>query len=205
MTGASNGTFGVRDSGSGVAPPALVLGSGLTVLGVVRSLGREGISSHCTVPSGDPATWSRWYRPAAVPILPATLAQDLEASPYPCAVPIPCSDAFALAVARLPETLRGRFPTASAPADVVSRAANKGGLASVLREAGLPQPLTWPAHGPADLDAVPATAWADAFLKPRDSQALLWPRSDGACPCGSQLSPAPICLIRGSLIGMSAI
>lgn len=151
------------------APRALVLGGGLTALGTLRALARGGVASRCSADRGDFIARSRWYHPVQGSLAAATLAGDLAASHYDGSVLIPCADDYAIAVARLPEALRRRFPTATAPADVLERLTDKGTLGALLAAEGLPHPDTWLVHGPADLDPVPPAAWAHAFLKPRDS------------------------------------
>jgi D-aspartate ligase len=47
---------------------------------------------------------------------------------------------------------------------------DKQQFAALLGETGLPHPFTVPVRSASDLDAIPATGWTDAFLKPCDSQ-----------------------------------
>src|SRR5690606_17421385 len=44
-------------------PPALVLGTGITALGVVRALGRAGLPLHAASADAGFVRASRWYRP----------------------------------------------------------------------------------------------------------------------------------------------
>ena len=154
--------------------PVLVLGGGLTVLGVIRTLGRAGIPTYVLTDQDDFVRHSRWFRAA-----PGSrggkwgdhgLAPFLDASPIEAAVLMPCSDVWAMRVARLEPRLTARFVSSQAPAAALETLLDKGRFAGALREAAVPHPRTEVLAGPADLDAVPDDAFAGAFLKPRDSQ-----------------------------------
>jgi len=160
------------------ATPALVLGGGLglTMLGVIRTLGRAGIP---TLVAGGPlgmARHSRWYRPVAERAGSANPESDL--SSYLCGMPleravlIPCSDDWSRLVARRNPELADRFPASQSTADVLDTLIDKGRFAAALDAAGLPHPRTQPLSGLASLDAVPDSAFPGSFLKPCDSQAF---------------------------------
>jgi D-aspartate ligase len=154
--------------------PVLVLGGGLTVLGVIRTLGRAGIPACVLSDQQDFVRRSRWYRPA--PGAPGgdgrdfDLARFLEASPFEAAVLMPCSDVWVMRVARLEPRLAARFASSQASADALETLLDKGRFAGALREAGVPHPRTEVLAGPADLEAIPDDAFVGSFLKPRDSQ-----------------------------------
>src|SRR5579862_7306414 len=94
--------------------PAFVLGSSITAVGVIRSLGRAGVSSYSICGANEHlVSASRWYRPApntahVVPG-PEELPAYLATLQVPKAVLIPCSDDWVRAVAELPEALKKRF------------------------------------------------------------------------------------------------
>src|SRR5690242_4672019 len=95
--------------------PVFVLGSGITSVGVLRSLGRAGIKSYCVGGSRDPLVrHSRWYRAApdtdGEQPQPQDLSRYLERVRIPNAVLIPCADDWVKAVAELPDAIRTRFP-----------------------------------------------------------------------------------------------
>jgi predicted ATP-grasp superfamily ATP-dependent carboligase len=46
----------------GDTPPAIVLGGGINGLGIIRNLGREGITVYCVLERPDPAAYSRYCR-----------------------------------------------------------------------------------------------------------------------------------------------
>jgi predicted ATP-grasp superfamily ATP-dependent carboligase len=156
-----------------VLPPALVLGSGITALGVVRGLGRRGIPRH--VLSADPVLVraSRWYRPPPggqrLREL-SDLAGYLRSLPLEGGVLIPTSDHAALAAAGLPPDLAARFPTSQAPASVLAELLDKEKLRRLLAEHDVPHPRTIPVDGPLDLEDLGDVEVERLFVKPRDSQ-----------------------------------
>ncbi len=149
--------------------PVIVVGSGITALGVVRILGRRSIPAF--VASAAPAVerHSRWYRPVPGPFDPERLAESLDRVPIERAVLIGCSDMAARAVAEVPSGLRGRFPASVPSPGVLGSLVDKAGLAALLTEHGVPHPLTAVVKGSSELPP-----WAEhvglAFVKPCDSQ-----------------------------------
>lgn len=155
--------------------PVLVLGGGLglTMLGVIRTLGRARIPAY--VAGGLPglARRSRWYRPA-----PATAGQAVEDDlsgylrrlPFERAVLMPCSDAWSLSVARRDPGLWDRFPASQPTAEVLETFLDKGRFAAVLDATGVPHPRTQALAGVASLAAIPGGTFSGSFLKPCDSQ-----------------------------------
>lgn len=155
------------------APPALVLGNGITALGVVRALGRAGIPLHAV--SVDPGfvRASRWYQgPPGGAALDdvAQLADYLRAIPLEGGVLVPTSDHAVLAVARLPRDLQERFPSSQAPLEVVERLLDKERLRGLLAALDVPHPRTVGVDRPDDLDALDGIDLDHCFIKPRDSQ-----------------------------------
>ncbi len=153
--------------------PVLVLGGGITGLGVVRILARNRIPSWVAAAPGDLALASRHARPT--PVSSGNTWRDdpvgwLRGLPIAAAVPMPCSDQWAGVVASLPEDLTHRFPASIARPEALAQAVDKGRFAELLQSIGVPHPRTWPVASAADLNALPPDAFAHAFLKPRDSQ-----------------------------------
>jgi predicted ATP-grasp superfamily ATP-dependent carboligase len=152
----------------------LVLGGGLTVLGVIRALGRKGIPAYVPTDPTDLVRRSRWYRPAPASANGATAEGDfvrfLDGLPFERAVLVPCSDIWAMRVARLEPRLTVRFPSSATPAEVLATLLDKGRFAELLRGTGVPHPRTVELSDTADLAAIPDEAFAGSFLKPRDSQ-----------------------------------
>ncbi|HKW90813.1 MAG TPA: ATP-grasp domain-containing protein [Methylomirabilota bacterium] len=159
------------------ARPALILGGDfLWGLSMVRSLGRRGIPVYVTGTRGHFVSYSRWHRAApagwGAPPTPATLCDYLTALPQQDMVLIPPTDEWALAVAGLPAPLAARFPSSLPSPDTLDALIDKGRFATVLDELGVPHPRTVPVGPKDDRDRLPAEAFANAFLKPCDSQAF---------------------------------
>ena len=155
-------------------PPVLILGSGLTALGVLRSLGPLGLPTYSVCESGDLVTKSRWYRPAPkfqnrIPG-PSELTVYLETLPFQKIVLIPCSDHWTRAIAKLPSSLRDRYAASVASATTVDIMTDKWQFAEMLERENLPRPKTIAVHSYQELSALPASSFENMFLKPLDSQ-----------------------------------
>ena len=158
--------------------PALVLafGSGATLLGTLRGFGRAGIPVHVASRVDGFVRGSRWCRPLARPISessdPATLAAALRDLPFERAVLMPCSDNWSVAVAGLPADLAWRFPTSISRIDTQETLVDKGRFADALRRFDVPHPHTVEVRSLADLESMPESCFAAAFLKPCSSQSF---------------------------------
>ena len=157
--------------------PALILGGRwLWGLSMVRSLGRRGVPVYATGTKGSFVARSRWHRamPAewGEPPSPTTLADYLARLPHEGMVLVPTTDDWALAVARLPAPLAARFPASLSSAATLEVLIDKGRFAAVLDRLAVPHPRTVCVDPEADRAGLPADAFTDAFLKPRDSQAF---------------------------------
>jgi predicted ATP-grasp superfamily ATP-dependent carboligase len=157
----------------GLAAPALVLGTGVTSLGVTRALAAAGIRSFAAHDRPEHLRHSRHHRPprGIAPLEPGqSLAEWLAAWPGESAVLFPCSDGTVREVAGLPESLGARFATVVPTASVLDQVVDKGAFAACLERAAIPHPFTHLVTGPEDLDLVPDAVFDSAFLKPRESQ-----------------------------------
>lgn len=153
-------------------PPALVFGSGLTALGVVRILGRQNIPALVVGNNPELVRNSRWFR-AAPPYEPGMALEDyLARLPFPVGVPISCSDSWTYRLAALSGSIAQRFPTGLPQISVLEKLLDKSHFAIALKKSGVPHPLTISLDGPVGLDAVPENAYALGFLKPCNSQAF---------------------------------
>lgn len=159
--------------------PVLVLGSGVTALGVVRTLGLRGIPLYVASMGEGLEAYSRWYRPAPVALRSPAFSTDdpaerlalfLEASGLERAVLMPCTDILVESVARLPLPLAERFPSSLSSPKLLERLVDKAELAALLLEHAVPHPKTAIVAGPGDVAAEVGAAMSDAFVKPRDSQ-----------------------------------
>lgn len=162
-------------SSAATAPPALVLGSGLTVIGVVRALGRAGIPLHVLSEEPGPARASRWYRPPPHGRFlseGAPLEAYLQSLPIERGVLIPASDEAVLSAAALPTDLRERFPASQATAPVLCDFIHKDRLRLLLERLDIPHPRTLKVERPEDVDALTDEQVAHVFIKPADSQSF---------------------------------
>jgi D-aspartate ligase len=150
----------------------LALGSGITVLGVLRTLS-EVNADVITLPDVDRVTRrSRWYRPGPRELsgmAADTLAQHLESLSAPTVL-MPCSDLWARTVAALPAGVRARYPASVAPVHALDLLVDKARFGSALDRLGLPHPATRLMKSVEDLDVVSDTVLQSSFLKPVHSQ-----------------------------------
>ena len=152
--------------------PAIVVGSGLSVLGALRLLGRAGVRAYVFgVPQIE--RHSRWYRPAPgsdpLTATPDRLAAYLASTPVERAALIPASDAAVRAIATLPPELRKRFPASVPSLAIADQLCDKAQFADLLERIGIDGPLTRRVDTLADLSGLPEPVFAGAFLKPADS------------------------------------
>lgn len=151
----------------------IVLGCGITQLGVVRILGRQGLEVRASVSPRDFVADTRWLpEERRLPGIGcgAPLSEYLERLPMERGFLIPCSDQLALQAAELPPHLAARFPTYQPDAAVLRRLVDKGAFLCTLREVGVPHPRTHLIDDVDDLGKLCDAELASAFIKPRDSQ-----------------------------------
>ena len=149
---------------------AVVLGQGITALGVVRSLGRAGIPSYLACPPGDFSGFSRWAKGLLViPETddPETLVRALDDLGFREGVLFPCSDMWAQAVSRLPDVSRDRYRSCMSPPEVLDILVDKVKFAAAVSRLGVPHPPTRIVLGDADLEQPGLERF---FLKPNNSQ-----------------------------------
>lgn len=156
--------------------PVIVLGTGLTALGVQRSLGAVGIKTLLVDDTMGMARRSRWARNSVLEHAESPDPKPLEAFlrrlPIERAVLIACSDNWATAVSSLPDDMAEQFPTSMPPQSAVSLLADKAGLAGVLERLDIAHPWTRVISTERDLDDIPEARWSGIFLKPVDSQSF---------------------------------
>lgn len=148
-------------------PPVLVFGEGLTVLGTIRSLAREGIPALVVTEDVGFARGSRFFRTGPRITMPS-LQDYLGSLPYETAVLFPCTDHWAREVAGLPEGLRERFPAPIPSWEVVETFLDKGRFSRFLQAHGIPQPRSVSVNDSFDLEGIGETQ--GLFIKPLDSQ-----------------------------------
>jgi predicted ATP-grasp superfamily ATP-dependent carboligase len=168
MTGPGSASPDVRPQ-----VPVLVLGKGITALGVLRVLGRRGVPLYVAGEADDLVTGSRWYRPLGgdswAQGSESDLSRRLEALEIDRMVLLPCSDVWVMAVSRLEPRLRERFPASVAAPDTLRRLVDKGEFAETLQEMGLPHPCTFLLRDAGALASVSEEAFRTSFLKPANS------------------------------------
>lgn len=158
--------------------PVLVLGEGITPLGVVRAFARQGIPVYGACGDGDLLRRSRFYRDlpgfsrgtrCGLEAEPAAIARAIARSGLPRVVLCACSDQFSAAVAALPEAAAQYLR--SMPSGKTLRLLNdKGELAQLLQRLKIDHPATRLVRRVQDLDEPFQAPGEQLFLKPRDSQ-----------------------------------
>lgn len=159
-------------SAAGKPIKVLALGSGITLLGVLRALSEANIDVIAPTDADRITKRSRWYRPAprSMPVLkPDRLVEYLESLPVP-SVLMPCSDLWARTVAALPADVGARFPASIAPLAALDLLVDKARFGDTLDRLGLPHPTTRLMKSVRDLEAIPESALQSSFLKPVHSQ-----------------------------------
>lgn len=156
--------------------PVLILGTGITVLGTIRSLEKAGLHSLCLNSSEDLEIFSRSYRSVPAPFPLLTEKDDLEtylnSLPFEHAVLMPCSDNWVERVGALSEPLRKRFFVSQSSAEVLKLFVDKAECAKTLGRLNIPHPRTYCIDGPEDIEKISLDSFEGFFLKPRDSQSF---------------------------------
>jgi D-aspartate ligase len=150
----------------------LILGSGITALGVLRTLS-EADADAIALPDVDQVTRrSRWFR-AGPSVLsgmkPDALPHALESLPVPTVL-MACSDLWVRTVAALPAEIRIRYPASVAPVEALDLLVDKARFGGTLDRLGLPHPATRVMKSAADLDLISDSVLQRSFLKPVHSQ-----------------------------------
>lgn len=157
-------------------PPVVILGAGITALGVLRIAARNRLPTFVAETADPLLRASRWYRALPGDIgAPdeATFDEWLSRLPFERAVLIPCSDSWVSKVAGLGSATRQRFSSSVSASGTLQRFVDKGKFAELLRQTGTPHPFSTAVDTPADLATVPERVFPHAILKPRDSQQFM--------------------------------
>jgi predicted ATP-grasp superfamily ATP-dependent carboligase len=153
------------------------LGTGLTVLGVIRCLGRKGIPLFCLSEGLGFESHSRWCQRTNQAIgafgTAAELANLLESSAIDRAVVIPCSDHWTREVVRLDPSLRQRFHLCLPDEATLNRFLDKRAFAELLDEVDVSRPTSRIVEGESDLAGVDIESGSTWFFKPTNSQRFL--------------------------------
>jgi len=153
--------------------PVVLLGSGITPLGVIRILKRAGIRTFLAHPTEPLLRRSRWYQrlsDADIQRADETLESWLDRLPFDRAVLMPCSDRWVTALSDLRPELRDRFPASISTPQVLRQLVDKGMFAKTVEELGIAHPYSKMLEGESDLADIPEHVFEAAILKPRNSQ-----------------------------------
>jgi len=156
-------------------PPVLILGTGITVLGLVRSLGMAGIPSYCLSKNPEIEAYSRWYRTLPESELIAEgepLNSFLENVNIGKAVLIPCNDHWTHKVASLTDSLKESFLTSQSELETLKLFTDKASFAKTLTQCRIQHPGTIPLEDENDIPDFTEKTLLNYFLKPRDSQSF---------------------------------
>jgi len=148
--------------------PVLALGGGLTLIGVMRSLGPAGMPFYTVCEDHDFVMRSRWYHPppAQPDGGPEGLADFLHWLPFDQAVLMPCTDEWLRAVSRLPKALARQFPSSIGAASVIETMTDKWHFAQLLESTGVPHPETLLFESYDEMAAVAPHNLQNKILKP---------------------------------------
>jgi D-aspartate ligase len=151
---------------------ALALGSGITLLGVMRTLSDAGARVVALPDADRMARRSRRYNAAPrelAGLRAETLADALPNLP-PRTVLFPCSDMWARAIAALPEDTRAVYPASIAPLSALDILVDKGRFRATLERLNIPHPTTRSVSAVSDLARIDDKTFESSFLKPQQSQ-----------------------------------
>ena len=161
--------------------PVVILGGGVTALGVLRAFSRQGIRAFVYPAIRDDLVCrSRWFRPLpgagritasfmpSVQLLEQALRDSKLEQAYLCA----CSDDWNMVVADLVERGSGRFVSVVPPRSALETLQNKARLALLLQGLGVPRPRTQLIRSSSDIAELPKSDDTFYFLKPTDSQSF---------------------------------
>jgi D-aspartate ligase len=154
------------------AQGVLALGSGLTLLGVIRALSEVNADVFALPDAEGAARSSRWFHPGAPALsglTPNNLQRGLQNLPSRTVL-MPCSDLWVRAVAALPAEIRTRYPASVAPLAAIDVLVDKSHFRDTLDQLGLPHPTTRLLRSTGELDDVPDPVLRSSFLKPVGSQ-----------------------------------
>ena len=160
--------------------PVVVLGNGVTALGVLRAFARQGIPTFVHPDSSEDLRHSRWYRPLLdgsrkEPLQPpsaSALAAVLKRSGLAQAFLCAGSDEWQRIVAEFSERNDARFVYVVPSRATLDVLQDKAGLARLLQQIGVPMPATRLISTPDDVADLPPTNETFYFLKPSDSYAF---------------------------------
>lgn len=158
--------------------PVIVLGGGVTALGVLRAFARQGIATFVHPDSREDLRHSRWYQPLlkngrGQPLEPpsaAALADVVQRSGLDGAFLCAISDDWQRVVAEFSEKNDPRFVCVVPSRATLDTLQDKAGFALLLERLGVPMPATRLISAGDDIGELPPANDTFYFLKPTDSQ-----------------------------------
>jgi|SRR5579862_377442 len=149
------------------------MGSGLTLNGVIRILGRAGFPVYCVCPSDDFVVHSKWYREPPLHgcsnLQPSELGKFLQSLDCREAVLMPCSDDWLRATINLPLALARRYPASVPAQEVVESMLDKWKFAQLLMRVGTPHPETILLQSPEEVQGLAEHYFGNRIFKPESS------------------------------------
>jgi predicted ATP-grasp superfamily ATP-dependent carboligase len=153
--------------------PAIVLGTGITALGVIRSLARAKVLTYAVSGNLGFVGKSRYCRQLLASGRALTSHEDLPGFladlSLDRAVLIPCSDDYVIAAGRLDANLQDKFSISQPDSEMVEKLLDKWDLYEILSKHNIPHPQTNTIGDVDELAGFPDDMFEHSFLKPRDS------------------------------------
>ena len=157
--------------------PVIVFGGGINGLGVVRNLGRNGVTVHCVVDEEDAVIHSKFCKKHyVVPHIQESKAvlrkflAGIEEDLTDYAVLFPTSDLYSLHLSDLKEELEGSYYIPLASADVVRTLVEKEEFYQSLCKYSVPHPTTYFPKSLEDIGRISKEMEYPVFIKPSMSQ-----------------------------------
>ena len=152
--------------------PAIVFGGGMNGLGVVRNLGRNGVTVSCVAERKDQVIYSRYckeyYIIPKIQESKSVLRKFLVdiAKIYDCAVLFPASDLFSLHLSELKKELEGNYYVPLPSPEVVRTLVDKKEFYRSLSKRGVPHPITYVPESTKDVRRIINDIKYPVFIKP---------------------------------------
>ena len=155
--------------------PAIVIGRGMTALGVMRCLCRRGIDTYVSC-DDDLVPRSRFFQPTVTrdgqrwqTELGEAGYEFLRNLPVDRGVVIPCADDIAMWLSELPPDLASRYVHSNPPHDALVHLQDKREFGKLCAELDIPHPRCCFISSAEDIDAIPFDEIERVFLKPSNS------------------------------------
>ena len=154
--------------------PAIVLGGGITALGVVRSLAKYKIPTFLISSRSEYVGYSRGVTQIKCDLnefpSPDELSTILNRLDLEKSVLFPCSDSLLNSVVNLPDNINSRYLTSLPSRKVVQLMTNKDEFANALIESNIPHPQTEMIKNEDQIRVNSDKISANFFLKPCNSK-----------------------------------